>query len=135
MPGPAGPAGLTALTANSRRLDRRVVLLTRTGRLVGDAIALRLRCPTGSAFNTGTVTLRTTAALHGARRTLGSASFNCPGGGSRTTHVVVRASIRKLLRRHARAVLATAFLALRDGSGALAVTTPSLRVAMGHAQR
>ena len=107
------------------------MLLTHTVRLVGDSIALRIHCAGGSAFTTGTVTVRTKTALHGARRTLGSASFNCPGTTVRTAHVVVRESLRALLRAHRHAVTATAFLALRDEGGALSVATPSLLVALG----
>lgn len=122
--GPVGPIGLSAASTTARS----ATLALRTARIRGGWVALRLRCPSGSAVSTGTLTLRTTTKLHGARRTLGTAAFTCPAGQIRTVHVAVRPGIARLVRRHRGAVLSAAFMVTRNAAGASVAARSALRV-------
>ena len=125
--GPAGPAGVTALTADSVRRSLAATVLTRSARLAEDSVALRLHCAAGAA-STGTVTLRTMTRLHGAHRTLGTAAFGCAAGKTRTVHLTVRKSMRRLLRSHHHSVTLAAFVVTHgDGPATQSVSGLVLR--------
>jgi hypothetical protein len=116
--GPAGPA-----TAASSGRSLAATLLTRRARLFGDSIALRLHCPAGQ-LGTGVVTLRTTSTISGAHRTLGTAAFACPPGATRTVHVGVRSSLRRMLRDYRHSAKLEASIVSRGDGPATQSFTP-----------
>ena len=125
--GPAGPVGPIGLSAASTTA-RSATLAVRSARISRGWVALRLRCPSGSAVSTGTLRLRTSTKLHGARRTLGTAAFTCPAGQVRTVHVAVRSGVTRLVRAHRGAVRTVAFVVTRNAAGASVATRSALTV-------
>jgi hypothetical protein len=80
-------------------------------------ISVRVRCPASTA---GSLALRTTGPLKGARRVLGSASFRCRAGATVTVRVAVPSATARLLRGRRR-VAVTAVIATTGPAQRLSV--------------
>ncbi|HEV2769557.1 MAG TPA: integrin alpha [Solirubrobacteraceae bacterium] len=107
----------------------RVTAVTSSTRLLGRVVRFQLRCPRGSVCS-GTVKLRTAGRVRrpgGARQriTLGTKPFQIPGGGRRTTRLIVSRRNAAALRTVRRVPL-NVFITSRDTEGRSAFTRDRL---------
>jgi Glucodextranase, domain B/PASTA domain len=102
------------LVVSSGKLHK-ASLVTRTVRLHGKRLTIKVRCPQGSVCN-GTAKIRTTTSLAGHHRTLGTHAFQAPGGKKRS--VTFTLSSVDAARVHAKGtVKALVFIVSRGAAG------------------
>ncbi|MEA2292452.1 MAG: hypothetical protein QOE86_91 [Solirubrobacteraceae bacterium] len=102
-------------------------VVTKTAKVKSGKVTIQLSCPktSGNVCN-GTVKLRTTSKLAGAKRTLGTKAFQTPAGKKRnTTFSLSKADQRRL---KGKSVKVTAYVVYRDENGTSRTTTAKLTI-------
>jgi len=130
QPPPPQPQPSRTLVGTGRSAVR---LVSSRVRLRGDEFVLRIRCAPGPAQNG---TMRVRGRFAGAQRNLGTESYQCPGGGTRSVDFDLSRREERLLRRTKRRTLRfTVYIVGRDLTGEAGTFRQTLTLVLRSARR